>query len=402
LQALSLFTGAGGLDLGLEAAGFEIAGCVEREADSRATIAQNTSWRLAREGDVERVTAKDVLEEFGIGSGELTLLAGGPPCQPFSKSGQWRTGATMRMEDPRARTLSAFFGYLDAALPKLMVLENVKGLTAKPRAGSPGDEAMQFLHDSLEVVNSRWGTNYLPAVIHLDAAHYGVPQKRERVFVVASRDGAEFSTPPPTHSTRIEDGLPRLTNAWDAIGDLDFDVWDASLSPSGVWGDLLGSIPEGKNYLHHTPKGLGEPLFGWRTKYWSFLLKLAKAKPSWTIQAQPGPATGPFHWRSRKLSVRELARLQTFPDEHVFHGSFHSARRQIGNAVPVALAEVLGLELRRQLLGHRTVGRATLSTPHRDDCPPEEIPSSVPGRYRSLVAAHSDHPGPGLGPGATR
>jgi DNA (cytosine-5)-methyltransferase 1 len=68
----------------------------------------------------------------------------------------------------------------------------------------------------------------------------------------------------------------------------------------------------------------------------------------------------------------------------------------------VALAEVLGLELRRQLLGHRTVGRATLSTPHRDDCPPEEIPSSVPGRYRSLVAAHSDHPGPGLGPGATR
>ena len=163
----------------------------------------------------------------------------------------------------------------------------------------------------------------------------------------------------------------------------------------------MPSIPEGRNYLHHTRKGDGEPLFGWRRKYWSFLLKLAKARASWTIQAQPGPATGPFHWRNRKLSVREMARLQTFPDHHGFAGDYALARRQIGNAVPVALGEVLGLELRRQLLDD-DAGRGPISVPEqRSDCPPAEEPTRLPEQYRYLVGEHDDHPGAGAGPGAT-
>ena len=90
---------------------------------------------------------------------------------------------------------------------------------------------------------------------------------------------------------------------------------DEDLAVRGKWADLLPSIPEGSNYLHHTDRGEGMPLFGWRRRYWTFLLKLAKNRPSWTIQAQPGPAVGPFHWSNRRLSVRELSRLQTFPDD---------------------------------------------------------------------------------------
>ena len=126
---------------------------------------------------------------------------------------------------------------------------------------------------------------------------------------------------------------------------------------SGKWADLLPTIPEGLNYLWHTSRGGGVPLFGWRTRYWSFLLKLAKSKPSWTIQAQPGSAIGPFHWKNRKLSARELCRLQTFPDDLSFDTSQNQIQRMIGNAVPSLLAEVLAWEIRTQLLGAAAGGQ---------------------------------------------
>lgn len=402
VNVLSLFTGAGGLDLGLEAAGFEIAGCVERDADCRKTIATNTSWPIADQGDVELLNPAAMLSEFGLQPREVTLLVGGPPCQPFSKSGQWVSGSTAGMTDPRARTLHAYFEVLEATLPRVMVLENVKGLVVKPREGSTDEHAVDVLETALKSINARHDTGYRPSIVHIDAADVGVPQRRERVFVVAERDGHMLEPPAATHGRNAPEGSPRATTAWDAIGDLDVDEWDASLAPSGAWAGLLPSIPEGRNYLHHTPRGDGEPLFGWRTKYWSFLLKLAKDRPSWTIQAQPGPATGPFHWRSRKLSAREMARLQTFPDSHEFSGRYQSARRQVGNAVPVALGEVLGLEIRRQLFDDDSGrGPATLPKPCAD-CPAAEDLAAVPDRYLAMRDQHKDHPGAGEGPAAAR
>src|SRR5262249_18489369 len=112
----------------------------------------------------------------------------------------------------------------------------------------------------------------------------------------------------------------------------------------------LPSIPEGENYLWHTARGGGMPLFGWRTRYWSFLLKLAKDRPAWTIQAQPGPATGPFHWTNRRLSSQELCRLQTFPDGLQFDCGRNDVQRMLGNAVPSLVAEVIAREIRGQLL----------------------------------------------------
>jgi DNA (cytosine-5)-methyltransferase 1 len=404
-KVLSLFSGAGGLDLGLEAAGFEIAGCVEFDHDCRKTLRQ-TGWPLSAEGDIHATKPKALLEEFGLKQGEVALLAGGPPCQPFSKSSLWVNGEVSGMRDPRSSTLTAYFAVVEAALPEVMLLENVRGLTFSLKArNGRSQEAVELLADELARINLRHGTYYVPQVLHLNAADYGVPQSRERVFVLAARDGAILAEPDPTHGPKSmpmdPDGVrQRHATAWDAMGDLDDGEMSDETTARGQWADLLPSIPEGCNYTFHTPRGDGEPLFGWRTKYWSFLLKLAKNRPAWTIQAQPGPATGPFHWRSRRLSVREMARLQTFPDRHVFFGGYDSGRRQVGNAVPVGIGELVGREIRRQVLGQRVRRGLTTIPELREDCPGPEPVRAVPQKYLHLRGNHPAHPGTGQGPRA--
>src|SRR5262249_32513605 len=140
----------------------------------------------------------------------------------------------------------------------------------------------------------------------INCAEHGVPQIRERVFLIGSRDGRVFKFPEPKFSDSTSDqndlfGAVRepFRTTWDAIGGLPEANADTGLRIGGKWGDLLPTIPEGQNYLWHTDRGGGEPLFGWRTRYWSFLLKLSKRLPSWTVQAQPGAAIGPFHWKNR-------------------------------------------------------------------------------------------------------
>ena len=168
----------------------------------------------------------------------------------------------------------------------------------------------------------------------------------------------------------------------------------------GKWGDLLASIPEGQNYLWHTDRGGGRPLFGWRRRYWSFLLKLAKDRPSWTIQAQPGPAIGPFHWKNRLLSHRELCRLQTFPDDVTMLGGRGDVQRQIGNAVPSLLSEVLGREILTQFLGREVKGELRLMPPDKRPFPPAERTLAVPSKFLELLGSHAAHPGTGKGYGA--
>ncbi len=392
---VSLFTGAGGLDLGLEAAGFSVSICTEIDEDAQGTLRANRpTWMLAEPGDIHKIGPGEILAQAKLRPGDLTLLAGGPPCQPFSKSAYWANGGARGLVDPRANTLRAFLEIVEAALPRVLLLENVRGL-AKSGENEGG---RQLLRDQLHAINRRQGTQYELQVVQVNAAHYGVPQIRERVFILASINGRIFTLPAPTHGYSV--GLDPYRTAWDAIGDLDNKSWPSELNPTGKWAALLRSIPEGKNYLWHTPRRGGEPLFGWRTRYWSFLLKLSKRQPAWTIQAEPGPATGPFHWRNRLLSIEELARIQTFPPGYQFIGDRRSVHRQIGNAVPCALGELLGLEIRRQLLDDRKVRRQlTLAPARREHCPQTHPVQAVPHAYLYLRGKHSDHPGPGLGPG---
>jgi DNA (cytosine-5)-methyltransferase 1 len=394
---LSLFTGAGGLDLGLEAAGFEPVLCIECDTDSRETLKKNRpEWRLSEPGDIHELEPREILRQARLKPRQLRLLAGGPPCQPFSKSMYWMTGDAPRLSDPRAKTLDAYLKVVEATLPQVLLLENVKGLTYEGKS-----EGVRLLEHGLRRINKNCSTSYAPQIITINAADYGVPQFRERVFLLASIDGRRFEVPRATHG----EGPSKepVLSAWDAIGDLDVDSWPEDLNPSGRWARLLPSIPEGQNYLWHTPRNSGnggEPLFGWRTRFWSFLLKLAKAQPSWTIQADPGPATGPFHWKSRLLAIEELARLQTFPRDYTIVGTRRSAHRQIGNAVPSAIGELLGLEIRRQLFGDRVRRTLRLLPKRRSDCLAVERVTRVPKEYLKLRAQHSEHPGAGRGPAA--
>ncbi len=178
--------------------------------------------------------------------------------------------------------------------------------------------------------------------------------------------------------------------AWDAIGGMKPNA-DEDLAVRGQWAALLPSIPEGENYLWHTKRKRGKPLFGWRSRYWSFLLKLAKNKPSWTIQAQPGPAIGPFHWDNRRLSVEEMAAIQTFPCGLHFVGSRVSLQKQIGNAVPSLVTEVLGREIRRQLFGHEIEERLNLTVQIKRPIPPPESVKAVPKKFLHLRGDHPDY-----------
>jgi DNA (cytosine-5)-methyltransferase 1 len=143
--------------------------------------------------------------------------------------------------------------------------------------------------------------------------------------------------------------LPHKTTA-EAIGDLldRDDLAEPEESVNGRYGHLLPDIPPGDNYLFYTEKrGHPEPLFEWRKRYWSFLLKLNPDQPSPTIQAQPGPYVGPFHWTNRRLRLAEIKRIQTFPDSYKIYGSRRSGQVQIGNAVPPLLAQQVARSVRK-------------------------------------------------------
>ena len=400
LKAISLFTGVGGLDFGLEAAGIRTAVAVEMDAASCHTLRINRRWPVI-EDDITDITSRRILRAAGLRKGEADLIVAGPPCQPFSKSSYWLKGDSRRMKDPRADTLREFLRVLRDTLPRAFMLENVEGLAYEGKS-----EGLNVLTRGIKKINRETGARYSISHAVLNAADFGVPQSRERVFIIGSRDGTEFKFPAPTHakatdSAAIKAGRrPHLT-AWDAIGGLRPNT-EAGLEVNGKWGALLPSIPEGHNYLWHTPKGGGKSLFGWRTRYWSFLLKLAKNRPSWTIQARPGIYVGPFHWKNRRLSVQEMCRLQTLPKGLTFEASRNEIQRMLGNAVPSLLAEVLGREIRKQLLGSGARGGLKLLVLRRSNPPKSERVARTPRSYFKLVKKYRRHPGTGKGRGALR
>lgn len=387
-KLISLFTGAGGLDLGFEAAGFETRVAVEMDPEAVATLRANRHWPVI-DRDIHSVSPSEILDAAGLQEGEADVLIGGPPCQPFSKSGYWASGDSRRLEDPRSGTLTAYLDVLRETLPAAFLLENVPGLAFRKK-----NEGLDLIRRFIDSINRERGVSYSMSVEKLSAADYGVPQTRERVFVIGSRSGADFLFPEATHGQG--EGLKPWTTAWDAIGDLNHED-HPELSMRGKWADLLASIPEGQNYLYHTDRGEGLSLFGWRRRYWSFLLKLAKRLPSWTLQAKPGPAIGPFHWKNRRLSARELARLQTFPKGFKILGPIRSAQKQVGNAVPSALGEVLARQIRAQFLQHEIDTAPTLLPRKKVRIPKPESPVPVPAKYLPLVGTHEAHPGVGKG-----
>lgn len=389
-RVLSLFTGAGGLDLGLEQAGLETVACLEIDPDARAVLASNRpNWSLPQDGDVNVAANRLTPESLGLRVGELDLIAGGPPCQPFSVAAQWKSTARSGMRDERATCVHGMMTLVEKFLPAGILIENVAGFL------QGRDSAEPVIRQALAAINKACGTEYSLTWAVVDAADFGVPQHRRRAIAVAYRDGRDVRLPAPTHSNSP-------VSAWDALHDV---AADEKPLAKGYWSGLLPSIPEGSNYLHLTARGDGEELFGWRTRYWSFLLKLARDRPSWTLSASPGPSTGPFHWENRPLSVREQMRLQTFPDSWRIEMPYNAGRRLVGNATPPLLAEVLGRMIVCDLqMGSKAARMRLLRSPvslafeRQQHTPPPAPPMPVPESYRRHIGSKEAHPGEGLGP----
>ncbi len=346
---VSLFSGAGGLDLGIEAAGFRTTVAVEWNEDAADTMEKNASTFFPELNEIVRadlyplaagaqhgVMTRDILRAGGLARRERPdLVVGGPPCVAFSKSGFWldwkRDGV-----DPAASLLHAYARVLAEAKPRHFILENVYALTFNNKASKPAFE--RLLHE-IDVAGYRFHWQVL------NAADYGVPQARPRLFIVGAAKGEQLPEfPAPTHYGQWErrktsgGPLPHVTTG-EALEGLVTEAEPEEVV-RGQWGHLLPEIPPGDNYLYYTEeRGHPDPLFDWRSRYWSFLLKLDPKRPSPTIQAQPGPNVGPFHWENRRLRVPELRRLFTFPDSFVFVGKRGSVQAQIGNSVPPLLGQ---------------------------------------------------------------
>lgn len=337
VPVISLFSGAGGMDLGVEDAGGDIRVFVESDADCFATLSSNARFFPSATGinrPIQDLSTEEILDAARLRRGEAALLIGGPPCQPFSKSGYWLKERRKGTEDERASLVFQFLRVLREAKPEAFVLENVAGL-AHP--------THRHLLDCVVSRAKRYGYAVNWRLLH--AVEYGVPQTRSRVFVIGMRGKHPPAFPSPTHWWHSEQNgnrhqllPPETAGRWISRLNTD-ELSEPRETVRGRWADLLREIPAGWNYKHHTAwAGHHSPRFVTETKYWTFLLKLSPVRPSWTIQASAGPWTGPFHWESRRLRVPELAALQTFPLSYRFLGGRGARIRQIGNAVPCLLA----------------------------------------------------------------
>jgi DNA (cytosine-5)-methyltransferase 1 len=362
MKAISLFTGAGGLDLGCEAAGFMTVAAVENDPVARQTLEANKETWMPCLGsdtildDIVDLDPAELLERANLNVADAGLVHGGPPCTPFSKSGYWlaykRAG-----EDPKASLLDNFVDVVKVVRPKAFLMENVFALGYR-------NQNRPVFERFVQRITQEAGYSFDRDV--LIAADFGVPQLRQRLICVGVRDDLldvpsdfwRFRWPSPTHSGPHETrsgwdrGLLRHKTAGDVLVDLtdELNPFEPEEVVLGKYREELEAVPPGDNYLFWTEKrGHPAPRFKWRSRYWTFLLKLSPDRPSPTIQGQPGPWVGPFHWDNRRLRVGELKRLMEFPDEFVVCGSRRDQQLQLGNAVPPRLGQVVAHALRLEL-----------------------------------------------------
>lgn len=329
---LSLFSGAGGLDIGFHDAGFRVIEMVELEKQFAATLELN-----AEDGGYfgpATVHCADIREFHPSDSLTVDFIVGGPPCQSFSAAGRRASGVT-GINDSRGTLFEEYVRLLKQLKPRGFLFENVYGITGANQ-GKAWREIQRGFEDAGYLISSRI----------LDTADYGVPQHRERVFIVGSRDRS-FSFPRPTHGPDNVSARAFYSSGLavkNAPGNL------PAAGVNGRYGALLDEVPPGLNYSFFTEKlGHPRPVFAWRSKFSDFLYKADPEVPVRTIKAQGGQYTGPFHWGSRPFSTNELKRLQTFPDSYEISGGRQSVIHQIGNSVPPQVARCLALAILDQL-----------------------------------------------------
>ncbi|MBU1862689.1 MAG: DNA cytosine methyltransferase [Candidatus Omnitrophica bacterium] len=364
--SVSLFTGAFGLDLGLEKAGFEIKACVEKDDNCVKTIVANRPSLKDKviNKDINKVSVSEILGISGLKRGEVFLVSGGPPCQPFSTVG--------RRESISSKEGSLFHRFLEIVwgiYPQCFIFENVKGilsaaiqhkplnlrgkdgkcLTKREKLGSGWD----FINKQFaKVLRQGKKGGYRLAVWELDAVDFGAAQKRKRVFIVGIRTKCQLSKPIGTYVNRprsLKDVIGRLDGKYEGPGK---DYFPYDKIRSKIFSENLVRAGENWTFL---PINLQKKVMG---KGWyatggkvGFCRRLSWHKPSPTITTNPtGRATNLCHpEKPRPLNYVECALLQGFPKSWKFEGSLSQKYKQIGNAVPVQLGTAIGKSILKSL-----------------------------------------------------
>lgn len=342
--ALSLFSGCGGFSLGFSAAGFQVKGYLELEPDLRRIYGLNFPESVEIGGDITNVMDES-LRTLRAEIGPIDVIIGGPPCQGFSLSGK------RKVDDPRNTLFKHYLRFVDVFRPRLAILENVRLLTSmkSPTGGFVKDEICREFRTH----------GYKIDFFEINAKDYGVPQHRERVIFVAVRNDVPHvpSLPEATHG-RIADMFSAVSpfrTFGDACSDLAYiesgdkstdELHEAVKHPSHVI-DWLWDVPEGCS-AHDNEDKDKRPPSGYNTTY----KRQVWNEPASTVQTTFGMISGCRNVHpiaTRALTIREAARIQSFPDSYKFIGSLGAIRTGIGNAVPPLLAYRLGLHARRLL-----------------------------------------------------
>ena len=354
-NAISLFSGAMGLDLGIERAGFDIRVCVEMDKWAVETIHANTDIPVIN-ADINNVLTEEILKVANLRREDVTLVVGGPPCQAFSTAGRQRG-----LADFRGNVILQYLRVVSDIRPEYFILENVRGilsakLNAVPDEYKEYEKIKDFKGSVLEFITSQFKElGYSVSYALLDAANYGVPERRERVIIIGHL-GARIPIPSPTHSKEGIHGTQRWMTLRDVIGDMESrqDLRFIPLRAKSV--EYMKILTEGQNWRDLPPKmaeqAMGKAYFltGGKT---GFLRRLSFDEPSPTLVTSPTmPATLLCHpTQLRPLSIEEYARIQQFPDTWKFRGRIETIYKQIGNAVPVGLGYAVGRQIMKSILG---------------------------------------------------
>jgi len=392
---IDLFGAPGGLSLGCELAGFRSLACVDIDDDALDTYAHNFPSSVCIPGDIKRIESPDLMKKLGISPGELALIAGGPPCQGFSTIGRVKIASLVRarvwtdvkipiprfIDDPRNVLYREFVRIVKDLQPKFVIMENVPGMMSY----RDGEIVEQIRQDFASI-------GYGVDARVLNAVNFGVPQRRKRIFFVGNRLGLPNPFPPPTHFDtsrskgelldeymEVRDGR-RAVTVWDAIGDLpeldpnggseEMDYDKQPFSAYQEWAreasarvynhkcrytnetdiEVFGKMEEGM-WWRDLPQELKER-YGYRDDiFHDKLKKLKRTEPSWTVVAHLYKDGYMYihPTQARTITVREAARLQSFPDRFMFRGSRTAQFKQVGNAVPPLLARAVASAVLRVL-----------------------------------------------------
>lgn len=361
---ISLFSGAMGLDLGLESAGFNVRVAVESNKNAAATIRLNRPDVTVIEKDIHEVTTKQILEQAGLKVGETAIVSAGPSCQTFSTAGSRNS-----FNDPRGGLFLEFLRIVKEARPRFFVMENVPGMLSaaikhrplKERGhGYPSLEKDEELGTAFALILKELRkTGYYIVFDVLNAADYGVPQCRERVIFIGSRDGENISIPKPTHSCEPGKGK----KAWVTIRSLFNKLNDThpefvNLSPKSK--KYLELVPEGGNWKDIPSRmqrwAMGKAYASWGGRA-GFFRRLSWDKPSPSLTTSPvSKATMLCHpTELRPLSIKEYMAIQQFPKKWKFAGGTSQKYIQIGNAVPIGLGSAIGESIKKAIRSKKKI-----------------------------------------------